>query len=69
MSNFFLRLQVLQRHSEDVGVDFTASAMDIPSANFLLRELKVPFLKVGSGDSNNVEFFRHLSNEISPECR
>ena len=69
MSNFFLRLQVLQRHSKDVGVDFTASAMDIPSANFLLCELKVAFLKVGSGDSNNVEFFRHLSNEISPECR
>ena len=53
-------VQELQRYSQDiVGVDFAASGMDIPSANFLMHSCS--FLKVGSGDSNNVEMLRHLS--------
>ena len=31
----------------------TASAMDLDSIDFLVNQLKVPFIKIGSGDSNN----------------
>ena len=43
----------LQAHATQQGVFFTASAMDSDSARFLER-LQVPFVKVGSGDSNNL---------------
>ena len=32
----------------------TASAMDEVSLDFLVEVLKVPFVKIGSGDANNV---------------
>ena len=43
----------LQDHAAREGVFFTASAMDSVSASFLER-LQVPFVKMGSGDSNNI---------------
>ncbi|KAH8312453.1 hypothetical protein KR044_010778 [Drosophila immigrans] len=42
----------LQAYSEEIQIDFTASAMDEQSLDFLV-ELKVPFIKIGSGDANN----------------
>ena len=34
-------------------IPMTASAMDLDSIDFLVNQLKVPFIKIGSGDSNN----------------
>ncbi|KAH8358484.1 hypothetical protein KR093_000457 [Drosophila rubida] len=42
----------LQAYSKAIEIDFTASAMDEQSLDFLV-ELKVPFIKIGSGDANN----------------
>ncbi|KAH8382172.1 hypothetical protein KR009_002116 [Drosophila setifemur] len=42
----------LQAYSSEINVDFTASAMDECSLDFLV-DLKVPFIKIGSGDANN----------------
>ncbi|XP_001358036.4 sialic acid synthase [Drosophila pseudoobscura] len=44
--------QELQAYSRQLNVDFTASAMDELSLDFL-ADLKVPFIKIGSGDANN----------------
>ncbi|XP_022220065.2 sialic acid synthase [Drosophila obscura] len=44
--------QDLQAYSRQLNVDFTASAMDGLSLDFL-ADLKVPFIKIGSGDANN----------------
>ena len=43
----------LQDFARQEGIFFTASAMDSESARFL-EQLQVPFVKVGSGDSNNL---------------
>ncbi|KAH8295439.1 hypothetical protein KR018_011084 [Drosophila ironensis] len=42
----------LQAYSRKIDIDFTASAMDEPSLEFL-ADLNVPFIKIGSGDANN----------------
>lgn len=42
----------LQRYADNVGIFFTASAMDEKSLEFL-AEMTVPFIKIGSGDANN----------------
>ncbi|KAJ8953353.1 hypothetical protein NQ314_007362 [Rhamnusium bicolor] len=42
----------LQKYADDLGIFFTASAMDAKSLDLLI-ECKVPFIKIGSGDSNN----------------
>lgn len=42
----------LQRYSTELGIFFTASAMDEVSLE-QLYDLDVPFIKIGSGDTNN----------------
>lgn len=43
----------LQAYAKEINILFTASAMDLESLQFLIR-LKVPFIKIGSGDANNL---------------
>ncbi|EDV42379.2 uncharacterized protein Dana_GF17956 [Drosophila ananassae] len=47
----------LQAYSREINVDFTASAMDENSLDFLV-DLSVPFIKIGSGDANNFSLLR-----------
>ena len=44
--------QELVEYSRKLGIPMTASAMDCESLDFLVS-LDVPFIKIGSGDSNN----------------
>ncbi|XP_076258459.1 N-acetylneuraminic acid synthase isoform X3 [Rhynchophorus ferrugineus] len=43
----------LQKYAEELDIYFTASAMDPQSLKFL-ELIKVPFIKIGSGDANNL---------------
>ncbi|XP_003746203.1 sialic acid synthase [Galendromus occidentalis] len=45
--------RALQKKARDCGVQMTASAMDQTALDFL-ESLEVPFIKIGSGDSNNM---------------
>ena len=45
--------QTLLNFAKDIGIAMTASAMDLVSVDVLIDILKVPFIKIGSGDSNN----------------
>merc|ERR1719189_1132974 len=45
--------KILSTFAKDVGIPLTASAMDPVSFDALVDVLKVPFVKIGSGDSNN----------------
>ncbi|XP_033166128.1 sialic acid synthase [Drosophila mauritiana] len=51
----------LQAHCKELNVDFTASAMDERSLEFL-ADLNVPFIKIGSGDANNFPLLKKASN-------
>lgn len=44
--------QELQEYANQIGILFTASAMDVKSLEFLIS-INVPFIKIGSGDANN----------------
>lgn len=55
----------LFRYANEVGILFTASAMDMVSFDFLVN-LKVPFIKIGSGDSNNLLFLKYAASKHVP---
>ena len=48
----------LKAHATERGLVFFATAHDAPSVAFLVEELDVPLLKVGSGEASNWEFLR-----------
>ncbi|XP_052835930.1 sialic acid synthase [Drosophila gunungcola] len=55
----------LQAYSREINVDFTASAMDERSLDFLV-ELNVPFIKIGSGDANNFPLLKKAASLNMP---
>ncbi len=50
-----------------IGIFFTASAMDEKSAIFL-DSLDVPFIKIGSGDVNNLRLLKRGKEKFSEYC-
>ncbi|XP_049827943.1 sialic acid synthase isoform X1 [Schistocerca gregaria] len=56
----------LQRYAEEeVGIMFSASAMDMVSVD-MLDSLNVPFIKIGSGDANNFPLLRYAAFKKRP---
>lgn len=55
----------LQKYAAEVGIFFTASAMDEMSVDFL-DEINVPFIKVGSNDTNNFPYLEKTTKKGRP---
>ncbi|XP_058118856.1 sialic acid synthase [Anopheles ziemanni] len=56
----------LQRYAADLGILFTASAMDMASFYELETLLCVPFIKIGSGDADNLPLLRYAAGRSIP---
>uniref|UniRef100_A0A182SV64 PseI/NeuA/B-like domain-containing protein n=1 Tax=Anopheles maculatus TaxID=74869 RepID=A0A182SV64_9DIPT len=56
----------LQAFATANGILFTASAMDGASYRELEEQLCVPFIKIGSGDADNVPLLRYAANRSTP---
>jgi N-acetylneuraminate synthase/sialic acid synthase len=55
----------LQKYSRELGLDFFATAFDIPSANFLAK-LDVPAFKIASGDLPSIPLLKHVASFGKP---
>ena len=55
----------LQKHAKKNKIDFFSTPCGIKSAN-LLKKLKVPFMKIASGELTNLELIDHISKMQIP---
>ncbi|RVE40688.1 hypothetical protein evm_014663 [Chilo suppressalis] len=55
----------LLKYAKEVGIPLAASAMDMVSFDFLVNN-KAPFIKIGSGDSNNPLFLKYAASKNVP---
>ena len=55
----------LQSYAQELGLDFFATAFDVPSADFLQR-LDVPAYKIASGDLKSIPLLRHVAKIGKP---
>lgn len=55
----------LQSYAAGIGIAFTASAMDVKSLYFLVK-INVPFIKIGSGDANNMQLIEEAAKTNIP---
>ena len=55
----------LQKYASELGLDFFATAFDIPSADFL-EELDVPAYKFASGDLKSTRLLQHVAKFGKP---
>jgi len=55
----------LQAYAKELGVDFFATAFDVPSADFL-KGLDVPAFKIASGDLKSTPLMQHVARMGKP---
>lgn len=55
----------LQQHAKELGIDFFATAFDLPSLDFLV-ELNMPAIKMASGDLKSVHLLRAAAQSGKP---
>lgn len=61
--NDFKELQV---YSKQLGVDFLSTPDEQESLNFLVDELDLPLIKVGSGEINNLLYLKQIARKKRP---
>lgn len=59
----FSEFRQLKEHCEKVGVNFLSTPDEAKSLDFLADELKVPLIKVGSGELTNIPFLRKIGSK------
>ena len=60
------QLKDMKEYADSLGIDFTSTPFSKAEADFLVDELKVPFLKVASMDVDNLPFLDYLARKGLP---
>ena len=55
----------IKRYCDEIGIQFASTADELESLNFLIK-LGIPFIKIGSGDLNNIPFLRYCGSKHLP---
>jgi N-acetylneuraminate synthase len=56
----------LQNYSRQVGIDFLSTPDEQESLNFLVDDLHMPIIKVGSGEINNLLYLKQIAQKRKP---
>lgn len=55
----------IKAYCDDIGITFASTADDIEGVDFLIS-LGIPFIKIGSGDMNNIPYLRQIAKRKLP---
>lgn len=55
----------IKAYCDDIGIIFASTADDIEGVDFLIS-LGIPFIKIGSGDINNIPYLRRIAERKLP---
>lgn len=56
----------LQAYAQSIGIDFLSTPDDEDSLHFLVDELRMPWVKIGSGEVTNLPFLRKIAAKQKP---
>lgn len=56
----------MKKFSDSIGIDFSSTPFSKREADFLVEEIKAPFIKVASMDLNNYPFLEYLAKKRIP---
>ncbi len=56
----------LKTYAESIGIDFLSTPDEEESLDFLADELKLPWIKIGSGEVTNLPFLRRIAAKQKP---
>ncbi len=56
----------IKKHCDDIGIIFASTADEFESLDFLVNDIGIPFIKVGSGDICNIPFLEYIGSKHLP---
>lgn len=62
----FDELRKLKEFCEEYNITFSSTPFSYEEADFLIDELKIPFVKIASMDVNNYPFLKHIAEKQIP---
>lgn len=58
--------RLIQKHCEEIGIDFLSTPDEEYSLSFLMNELNLPLIKIGSGEVTNIPYLRQMASYGKP---
>ena len=58
--------RLIQKHCEMIGIDFLSTPDEEYSLSFLMNELNLPIIKIGSGEVTNIPYLRQMASYGKP---
>lgn len=58
--------RLVQKHCEEIGIDFLSTPDEEYSLAFLMDDLKLPQIKIGSGEVTNIPYLRQMASYGKP---
>ena len=58
--------RLVQKYCEKIGIDFLSTPDEEYSLDFLMNELKLPLIKIGSGEVTNIPYLRQMASYGKP---
>lgn len=58
--------KLLQKHCEEIGIDFLSTPDEEYSLAFLMNELHLPIIKISSGEVTNIPYLRKIASYHKP---
>lgn len=54
--------QYIKQYCEEIGIDFLSTPDEEESLAFLMNDLRLPFVKIGSGEVTNIPYLRKIGS-------
>lgn len=58
--------RLVQKHCVEIGIDFLSTPDEEYSLAFLMNELNLPLIKIGSGEVSNIPYLRQMASYGKP---
>ncbi len=58
--------RIVQEHCKQIGIDFLSTPDEEYSLAFLMNELNLPLIKIGSGEVTNIPYLRQMASYGKP---
>lgn len=58
--------RIIQEHCKQIGIDFLSTPDEEYSLAFLMNELNLPLIKIGSGEVTNIPYLRQMASYGKP---
>lgn len=58
--------KLIQKHCQKIGIDFLSTPDEEYSLVFLMNELNLPLIKIGSGEVTNIPYLRQMASYNRP---